>query len=75
MEYQNDIGSAQNVNSPKYLMVAHQTAARKEVPKNGNNKAIFDNLNDRNYHVDIDGVRYPRDLFSFEYALNDYVDQ
>ena len=28
LEYQVDIGSSANINSPKYLIVAHQTAAR-----------------------------------------------
>ena len=26
-------------------------------------------------HVDIDGVRYPRDGVNFDYGINDYVDQ
>ena len=29
----------------------------------------------RKYHVDIDGVRYPRDGLNTDYELNDYVDQ
>ena len=29
----------------------------------------------RKYHVDIDGVRYPRDGVSIDYGLNDYIDQ
>ena len=29
----------------------------------------------RKYHVDIDGVRYPRHGVSIDYELNDYVDQ
>ena len=31
-EYQVDIGSAQSINSPKNLIVAHQTEARKGTP-------------------------------------------
>ena len=32
-------------------------------------------MNVRNYHVDIDGVRSPRDAVSIAYASNDYLDQ
>ena len=61
LEYQADIGSAQNINSPKYLTAVHQTAARIGVPNKANNVAISDHLDVRKYHVDIDAVRYPRD--------------
>ena len=70
-----DLGSAQNINSPKFLMVTHQTDVRIRVPNNANNVADIDNLNVRKYHVDIDGVRYPRDGASIDNTLNDYVDQ
>ena len=73
LEYQVDIGSAQNINSPKYLLVAHQTAVTIGVPNKTNNFAVFDNLNVRKDHVD--GVGYRRDGFSIDYGLNDYVDQ
>ena len=59
LEYHVDIGSAQNLNSPKYLIKAHQTAARIGVPNKAEDIAVFHNLNVRKYHVDIDGVRYP----------------
>ena len=72
LECQVDIGSAQNINSPKYLIAVHQTADRIEVPNKTN---IFDHLNVRKYHVDIDGVRYPRVGVSIDDGLNDYVDQ
>ena len=75
LEYQVDIGSAQNINSPKYLIVAHQTAVRIGTPTKANNVAVFDNLNVRKHHVDIDGVRYPRDGVSIDYASDDHVDQ
>ena len=55
-------------------MVVHQTAARIGVPNKANKIAVFDNLNDRKRHVDVDNVRYPRDGYSFDYASNDYVD-
>ena len=75
MEYQVDIGSAQNINSPKHALVAHKTTARMGVPNQAENTEIFNNLNVRNYHVDIDGVRYPRDGVSIDYAANDYLGQ
>ena len=68
IEYQVHIGSAQKFNNPKYLLLAHQTAARTAVPNKANKIAVFDNLNDRKRHVDIDNVRYPTDGYSIDYA-------
>ena len=70
-----DIGSAQQVNSPKYLICAHQTAARLNVPDKGLNISRFDNLNVRKYFVEIDSQRYPRDGVIINYPENDYIDQ
>ena len=42
-----DIGSAQPVNSQKYLITSHQTAARLNAPDKGLNISRFDNLNVR----------------------------
>ena len=67
--------SSQNINSPKHVKVAHQTAARLGDTDKANNVAIFDNLNVTNYHFDIDAVRYPRDGVSIGYGINVYVDQ
>ena len=75
LEYQAEAGSAQNKNSPKKLKVINQSAARIGVPHKTSNRALSDILNFRKYHVDIDGVRYPRDIVSIDYASNDYVDQ
>ena len=41
---QQDKGSAQQMNSPKYLIRAHQTKDRKDTPSRINNIAIFDKL-------------------------------
>ena len=57
LEFQLDIGYAQNFNSPKYVIVVHQRADRRGVPNKTNSIAIFDNLNVLKYHVDIHGVR------------------
>ena len=57
MEYQVDVGSARIINSPNYLIVAHQTADRIGVPNKAENVAVFDNLNVRKYRSDYDGVR------------------
>ena len=42
-----DIGSSANINSPKYLLVAFQTAARSGASSKAQNIAIFDNLDIR----------------------------
>ena len=73
--FQVDIGSAQSVNSPKYLICAHQTHDRSALPNKRNNISIFDNLDVRKYFVEIDGQRYPRDSILTNYGENDYIDQ
>ena len=73
--FQVDIGSAQSVNSPKYLIYAHQTEARSALPNKRNNISIFDNIKVRKYFIKIDGQRYPRDNVLTNYAENDYIDQ
>ena len=52
---QHDIGSAQQMNSPKYLIRAHQTKDRKDTPNKKNNLAISDNLDLRKSYVEIEG--------------------
>ena len=74
LQHQNNIYCAQNVNSPKYLIVATQIASRIEVPNKTNNSAIFDNRDVRKNFVDIDGIRYPRDGGIVVFATNDYFD-
>ena len=75
LEYQVFIGNAQNINSPKYLIAVHQRAARIGVANKANNIAIFDHLDVRKHHVDIDGVRYRKDSVNVDYGLNDNFDQ
>ena len=70
-----DIGSSQNVQSPKYLIGAHQTKDRIDAPLSTKNVAIFDNLDLRKYYFEIDGQRYPRDSSLMNYEQNDYIEQ
>ena len=72
---QHDIGSAQNVIQPKYLICAHQTNLRTTTPDKKINIAIFDNMDLRKYYVEIDGQRYPRDNVLINYEENDYIQQ
>ena len=73
--FQVDFGSAQSVNSPKYMICAHQTEARSALPNKRNNISIFDNINVRKYFIEIDGQRYPSDCVLTNYGENDYNDQ
>ena len=73
--YQVDIGSAQSVNSPKYLFCAHQTTARADLPNKRTNISVFDHLDVTKYFIEIDGVRYPRDAVLTNYNQNDHLDQ
>ena len=66
-----NIGSSRQVNSPKYMIGAHQTRTRADTVNKINNIAIFDNLNFQKYYVEIDWVRYPRDGVLVNYEQND----
>ena len=70
-----DIGSSQNVQSPKYLIGVHQTKDRIDGPISTKNVAIFDNLDLRKYYIEIDGQRYPRDSSSMNFEQIDYIEQ
>ena len=72
---QHDIGSAQNVIQPEYLIYAHQTSLRTATPDKKINIAIFDNMDIRKYYVEIDGQRYPRDSILINFEENDYIQQ
>ena len=69
--YQVEIGSAQSVNSPNYLLCAHQTIARAELPNKRTNISVFDHLDVRKYFIGLDGVRYPRDAVLTNYNQTD----
>ena len=73
-ELQVDIGSAQQLNSSKYLISAFQTAAR-TTPNKNSNPAIFDSNHVTKYFVEIDGVRYPKDGVLIIFEENSYLDQ
>ena len=72
---QHDIGSRQQVNSPKFLIRALQTKNRNDKHNKNMSKAKFDNLNLRKYFVELDSTRYLRDGVSINYTENDYIDQ
>ena len=73
-EFQVDIGSAQIINSPKYLIAAFQTSAR-TTPNKASNPAMSDNNHVTKYFVEIDGVRYPKDGVLPNFEENSYLDQ
>ena len=70
-----NIRSSQNVQSPKYLIGAHQTKDRIDGAISTKNVAIFDNLDLRKYYIEIDGQRYPRDGSLINFEQNDYIEQ
>ena len=73
-ELQVDIASAQQINSPKYLISAFQTNAR-TTPNKAANPAIFDDNHVKKYFVEIDGVRYPKDGVLVNFEENSHLDQ
>ena len=70
-----DIGSSQNVQSPKFLIGAHQTKDRIDGATSTKNVSIFDNLDLRKYYIEIDGQSYPRDSSPMNYEQNGYFEQ
>ena len=70
-----DIGSSQKVQSPKYLIGAHQTKDRIDGAISTKKVAIFDKLDLRKYYIEIDGQRHPRDSSCMIYDQNDYTEQ
>ena len=70
-----DIGTSQHVNSPKYLIGAHQRRTRADTANKSKNIATFDNLNLQKYYDEIDSVRYPRDSVLVNYEQNYYIEQ
>ena len=73
-ELQVDIGSAQKINSPKNLISAFQTIARK-IPNKASNPATFDSNHVTKFFVEIDGVRYPKDGVLINFEENSYLHQ
>ena len=74
-EFQADIASSQNINSPKYLIAAHQTEARVRTSNKRNNVSIFDHVDVTKYFVEIDGYRYPKESVITSFSENDFLDQ
>ena len=73
-EFQIDISSASNINSPLYLKAAHQKTQRVDPANPANNlsnnrfnNAIFDH-EVRKYYSEIDGIRYPQNPLMVNYA-------
>ena len=70
-----DFGSAQHVNSPKYLIAAFQTHNRIGTPKRANNIAAFDNIHVIKNFVEIDGARHPREAALTIFERSSCLDQ
>ena len=70
-----DIGSSLQVNSPKCLIGAHQARVRADTANKNNNIAIFGNLDLRNFLIEVDAIRYPRDSILVNFEQNDYIEQ
>ena len=81
-EFQVDINSASNINSPLYLIAAHQKTqspdpadATRVLPDNRFNNAVFDDVKVRKHYSEIDGVRYPKNPIMSNFDENNYLDQ
>ena len=72
--FQMDINLASNINSPLYLIAAHQRTQRSDpadhtinLPNNTFNNAIFDHVKLRTYYSEEDGIRYPKKTIMINY--------
>ena len=74
-EFHVDIGSAQKINSPKYLIRAFQTNSRMGTPDKTRNPAVFDTNHVRKNFVEIDGARSPRECVLTNFEENSYLSQ
>ena len=74
-ELQVDIGSAQHINSPKYLIATFQTNNRIGIPDKTRNATVLDTDRVTKYFVEIDGARYPRNGVLTNFEGNSYLDQ
>ena len=74
-ELQVNIGSAQHVNDPKYLIASFQTEARIGTPNKNNIITFFESVNVRNYVCEKYDCRYPKDANITNFPENDYLDQ
>ena len=81
-EFQLDISSASNINSPLYLIAAHQKTQRADpvnpasnLSNNRFNNAIFDHVDVRKYYSEIDGIRYPKNPVEVNFEENNFVEQ
>ena len=81
-KFQVDISSVSNINSPVYLIAAHQKTQRPDpanpainLTNNRFNNSIFDDVEVRKYYSEIDGVRYPKNPVMVNFAENNYLEQ
>ena len=72
-EYQLDMGSASNRNSPLYLIAGHQKAQLGNPQRHQTNE-FFDNVISRKCFSEIDGIRYRKDPIDINYTENVYID-
>ena len=56
LEYQLDLGSSSSINSPNYLIAAHQTQASARPANKTNKFAFFDQVDVRRHFVQNDEV-------------------
>ena len=76
-EFQVDISSASNINSPLCLIAVHQQTQRDNParPLGQYKDAIFDHVEVRKYYSGVDGVRNPKNPAMVIYEENKYLDQ
>ena len=57
------------------MIAAHQTAARSGFANKAIKVSLPDQVDVRQFFVEIDGIRYPKDSVDINYATNGYLDQ
>ena len=81
-EFQVDISSASNINSPLYLIAAHQRTQRLDpadpttsLSNNRFNNTFSDKVQVRKLYSEIDGTRFRKNPIMTDYDENNYLDE
>ena len=70
-----DIGSAQHIINPEYLIRAFQTETRIGTPNKINSIAVSDKVNVRIFFYEVDGYCFPKVAVPTKFVKNEYLDR
>ena len=75
LQFKVDIGSAQNVNCTKSLLLAHQLLAGLKISNEKTISAFFEKVFVRENFVEVNGQKNPKDSLNIKFAGKSYLNQ